>query len=369
MKILILSDGVNVHSGYGALARAFARALTSLGHTVVNGSFQHVAGPAADAKTGVMIYAADNVMSISRTVELVAPDLIIHIRDLFAHTPTFFDKSYSLREYRGRIKLMDYTMVQSDPMPFEAATAAVENFDLVLVPTEWSMRRLAEAGVPFDMMAVVPPAIDWMDIRVKNLPKSYFGLSQDRRAVYSIGVHNQARKNWAGLLKAFSLMKHDDAELFLHSADGAFHLESYIAHLGLSGRVVMPKSIIATWGRPELAAIYDVVDLYMSMSTAEGINLPLIESMAHGLPCVATGHPNHVELMGDLCLYPRTEQVMPSTWSFEYLPDPADAAQLADQVLDWDADARRRHAERAKARFAERHSTEALAKAIRRYLP
>ena len=107
----------------------------------------------------------------------------------------------------------------------------------------------------------------------------------------------------------------------------------------------------------------------MWRSSAEGISLPLIESMAHGLPCVATGHPNHMELMGDLCVYPKTEQIMPSAWSFEYLPDPEDAARLADGVLDWDPDARRRHAERARRRFAERHSVEALARELKRYLP
>ena len=370
-RVLILSDGVNVYSGYGALARAFASALRLIDPKiqVFNGSFQHVAAPVIDARTGIPIYAADNVVSMRRTIDMVAPDLIIHIRDLFAHTPRFYDKSYSLAEHRGRIRMIDYTMVQSDPMPFEAADAAVANFDLILVPTRWSQRRLAEAGVPLDMIDVVPPAIDWADIRVDPLPKSYFGLSPDRRTILSIGVATQARKNWPGLLRAFSLMRHEDAELFLYSSSGAYSLETFIAHLGIAGRVVMPQTIVATWGYAELPALFDIADLYMSMSTAEGINLPLIESLAHGTPCVATAHPNHLELMGDLCQFAETRKIMPSLWSFDYLPDPEDAARKADAILDMGPDERAALSERMRRRFEERYSVAALARALGRVLP
>jgi glycosyltransferase involved in cell wall biosynthesis len=73
--------------------------------------------------------------------------------------------------------------------------------------------------------------------------------------------------------------------------------------------------------------------------------------------------------MGDLCQFAETRKIMPSLWSFDYLPDPEDAARRADAILDMDADGRAALSERMRRRFEERYSVAALARALGRVLP
>jgi len=368
MKVAIMADDISVTSGYATLGRAFIRALQSLGYETSYLSLQHGGAPVKDPETGVMVYSADNELSRSRSVSIVDPDIIIHIRDLFAHHPRFFNASYKLAQYRRQGRLViGYTMVQSDPMPFETGDAANENYDRVAVPTDWSKRKLVQVGVPWDRIWVVRPGFDGGGV-VQGKSKEYFGLSEEKKTVLSIGVHDQMRKNWAGVLKAFSLLKHEDSELFLHTASGAFYIEGFVKHMGLKGRVVMPQQIIKTWGMDELPDLYQLSDCYLSMSMAEGINLPLLEALYHGCPVVCTAHPNHMELLGTLGVYVDTKKIAPSQWSFDYLPEPEDAAHKVDAILDWGDKERKEFAEKAKQYITKNFSTERIAEQLQKLI-
>jgi glycosyltransferase involved in cell wall biosynthesis len=366
-----MADDPTITSGYSTLGRAMIRALRVLGHDVSYISLQHFGSPVlypTPAEGTILVYSGDNDLSRKRSVEMIDPDVIIHIRDLFAHTTQFFNAPYSLQQFRksGRL-VIGYVMVQSDPMPFETADAANANFDRVAVSTEWSKKKLVQIGVPWDKIHVIKPGMDQVE-GGGGRGKEYFGLDPGKKTVLSIGVHDQMRKNWAGVLKAFSLLKKKDSELFLHTGNGAFYLENFIRHLDLRGRVVMPQQIIRTWGMDEVNDLYGISDCYLSMSTAEGINLPLLESLFHGLPVVCTAHPNHMELLGDIGIYVKTRKVLPSSWCFEYLPEPEDAAQKIDAVLDWGDKERKEFREKAKEYVMDNFSTESVADSVEKLI-
>ena len=47
-----------------------------------------------------------------------------------------------------------------------------------------------------------------------------------------------------------------------------------------------------------MAALYDRVDALISLHRAEGFGLPMLESMARGVPVVATGWSGNMDFMG-----------------------------------------------------------------------
>lgn len=339
MRILIATDGPNINSGYGNIAKNLAKQFKSKGHDVAFLSFQLLGGPVKEYETELPIYSAypslNNVV-MRKSIRLYNPEVLIHIRDPFAHVPMYFPQAYSFQEFRGKIKVIGYIMVQSDPYPMDVGLALNNNYDLVVVPTNYSKDVLERAGTASNLIKVVKPGIDTSTFKPTKASKEEYGISASK-LILSVGVHDRPHKNWISLLYAFRILKDkfDDVELFIHSATGSYHLEHIISSIGLSGSVILPATYIKEWGitEKELNDLYNIADCYCSLSTAEGINLPALEALATGCPLVLTEHPNHVEIFGDSATYIKTSKVAPGTWSLDFLPDIEDASEKMLETL------------------------------------
>jgi len=333
MRILIAADGPNITSGYGNIARNLGKQYSKKGHDVAFLSFQLLGGPVKEYETGLPIYSAYpslNQIVMRKSINLFNPEVIIHIRDPFAHTPNYFPQAYSFQEWKGKIKLIGYIMVQSDPYPMDVGLALNNNYDIIAVPTNYSKQVLERAGTASNLIKVVKPGIDTSVFKPVKAKKEDYGVTSSKLIV-SVGVHDRPHKNWISLLYAFKLLKNkfDDVQLFLNTGTGAYHIEHIITVLGLSGSVLLPAVYIKEWGIPEeqLNEIYNIADCYCILSTAEGINLPALEALATGCPLVLTEHPNHVELIGNNALYVKTSKIAPGVWSLDFLPDIEDASE------------------------------------------
>jgi len=345
LRIAIMSDLPTISTGYGKIAHYLAKYLMRLGVEVVFFGLQQMGFPVYVKVDGryVEMYSCHGGAEpyLERCLREAEPDIVIHIRDAFAHTPDFFPTPYRVKpvcERRG-VKAILWTPVQSEPVPRQFAEACVNESHLTLVPTSWAKEQLVWTGVPFNHVEILPWGFDPEVYRpVDPRPdKTEFGFSEGAVAIASIGVNDQTRKNWPALLLAFQRVKRrlPEAELLLLTSSGAFHIPHFVDALGLRGSVILPKTYMKEWGVPEedLVKLYSCLDAYVSLSAAEGFNLPCLEAAACGARVVVSDHPNHREILGDYPQYVRTYRVLPGPWSVDGAADPDDAAEKIISAL------------------------------------
>ena len=119
------------------------------------------------------------------------------------------------------------------------------------------------------------------------------GLPTDTFIVGTV-AKNQPRKRLDLTLQYFSQWVHTkhiaDAGLWLHVAptqEASYDLEKLGRYYGIADRIFVPE-IHPTQGITEvsLARIYAVFDAYLTTTVGEGMDLPVMEAMACGVPCI-----------------------------------------------------------------------------------
>ena len=120
---------------------------------------------------------------------------------------------------------------------------------------------------------------------------------------------NQWRKNIFGLVEAFDQFRQGkDALLYLHThptddLHGGGNILEMLNDRGMKlGRDYLtppPYSQEVGFSRDDLNQIYNFMDVYCSMSYAEGFGLPVIEAMLAGTPVVVPDNTTMPELLGE----------------------------------------------------------------------
>ncbi len=113
-------------------------------------------------------------------------------------------------------------------------------------------------------------------------------------------------KNSEGLITAFNLIadkfKHLDLVLigkgFIDPSSQLINLKSLINNFGLEDRIHR----LANVSPVDLVAIYNLADIYIQPSFAEGFGLPILEAMSCGCPVIASNIDSHMEILGDAAL-------------------------------------------------------------------
>ena len=132
----------------------------------------------------------------------------------------------------------------------------------------------------------------------------------DQPFVLSVGTL-QPRKNHATLIKAFELTLMDsDYNLVLAGGQGWSYEEVYdlVRSRGLQHRVLFPGFV----ADEDLSALYSSADVMAFPSLYEGFGLPVLESMACGVPVLASNISCLPEVAGSAALFvdPRDVEAM-----------------------------------------------------------
>lgn len=116
-------------------------------------------------------------------------------------------------------------------------------------------------------------------------------------------ARNQSRKNIPALFKAFAEFSKDkDAILLMHcdplDPQGT-NLNDLANKLGIRGKVAYGMRRFSL-GVPEfrMALAYNMMDIHVLSTTGEGFGLPIVESMACGIPNICTNYTTAEELIG-----------------------------------------------------------------------
>ncbi|MEM4154984.1 MAG: glycosyltransferase family 4 protein [Candidatus Caldarchaeum sp.] len=346
MRILLLSDGPQITTGYGIIARNFGKYLRRKGFEVFFGSLQNLGEPLYIQVDGsyVPVYSCYGGQQpyMEKALRETTPDIVIHVRDPVVLQAGYFSSPYRLKPVCSKYgaKTVHWAPIMGEPHP-DIVKALQEDSDLVLMPTEWSYNICLFSGLPANRMAMLRWGVDtevYKPLPPELMPsREEMGFTEGRFMIMSASVHDRIHKAHPILMKAVSiLLKKYDVELYLHTGSGAFHLQHYAEILGLKGRVIIPSIYLKDWGVPAetMNKIYNVADVVVSASTLEGANMVICEGLACGKPIVASKLPVHVEMTQDRGLYSDIVAYMPETFHFTMVTTAEMIAAKIEQVIE-----------------------------------
>lgn len=371
-KFTLISDLPTINTGYGVAVLGLGKYLSKMGHDVSYIGLQAIGFPTYIKFDGreVPIYSGSNLFEIDKAFKDLGPDLAIHCRDPFAHTPRFFSGAYSFQSLRSKPKMALWAPVQADMLPQEFVDACTNEADICVTFTAWGKETLMFQGVPFNKLESVhlgydPETFKPLPSEQKRKMRERMGLSTEKPVIGSVGINDQYRKGWPLLLKALSIvMKKMEVDAYIHTPpEGNFLMPHFQRQLGIGGKVAYPAVYDKTWGfsPAEMNKVENCFDVYASTSIEEGFSVPLAENLAIGNSVVATDMPVYREVLGDFGYFPATYKIYPSQWTLSWICDPASMAQqimaaIKDRALDNFPDWAAKELE-----FAKRYSWESIA--------
>lgn len=312
MKLMIISDGFNIASGYGKVTRNLLLKMKERGHEVANVHLQYSGAPVV--VDGIHVYPGVLVNHIRLSVLHFQPDIVVHLRDSWVLCPTYYKNAYDVVEMLKdqKCKVVYYTPLNAMPYPKQFVDQTTKAH-LVIVTSNWCKKVMIECGAAESKVVVVPHGVDTSIYRSMNVKKDEFGM----RDVFTFGMvaANSIRKDFPTLIRAFLRVRRKyDCQLYIHTGlpptgDG-YNLQDLIAGTKILEKAVnidtatciwIPSYLDQTWGTSEnrLARLYNAFDVYCQITKGEGFGIPMLEAMACGKPVLYTDYSSCPEVVGD----------------------------------------------------------------------
>jgi glycosyltransferase involved in cell wall biosynthesis len=271
-----------------------------MGHEVVVSSFWGLSGTATQWN-GITVlpgfgsgYCSPSLQQHARYVD---PDLVLTLGDVWVLDPGV------LRD------LPVAHWLPSDCRPMSAADRGVLEAagSQLIAMSRFGQARFAAAGIS---AAYVPHGIDFSVFKPQDRValREARGLDPDLYVVGVNAANNDAiRKAAPEMMLAFAKFNqaHPDSVLALHTGvhcDGGQDLEAIAENLGITDRSMVVDQYRYTAGligADDMNDWYGCVDVLLAATYGEGFGLPIIESMAAGVPVITTRCSSMEELNPD----------------------------------------------------------------------
>lgn len=166
-------------------------------------------------------------------------------------------------------------------------------------PSTWGRANLIANGIEQSRIAVVPEGVDTDFFRP--------GPKQSGRFRFLTVGKWENRKFTEGLLRAFTeeFGANEPVELHLHAHNpyiANFSLKAKIEQSGIpnNGNIILGEPCSLT----QLRSLYQSADCFVLPTRAEGWGLPILESMACGVPAIVTHYSAPVDYINEANGYP-----------------------------------------------------------------
>lgn len=298
-------------------------------------------------------------------------DVLVVAIDITIHEKLIRDLNYKPFKYLG------IQPVEADPLCFSWALT-LNSMDKSMIISEFGLEEAVKAGV-FNA-SYFPVGIDmnvWKFSTQENRKKLKSAFGYENEFVVLTVADNQERKNLSASMKAFALFKDQNPKAKSkyiivtkqHNTVG-WKLDELARSMGIYNDVVFVERGL----KPELlAAYYQMADVHLLLSKAEGLGMPTLEAMLSGALCINTNCTSNKELLGDgrgfLIDYEYTH-IDPFGNGNRYWASPVEAANTLSGILCDLGDDEGLHVEmRQKAReFAEQFTWKQSGDAIEKVL-
>lgn len=340
MKIGFISDSPLFHTGYAKVALNLGKQLSKLGHEISYCPMQYMGRPLdiGFAK----IYEGSDAQTVQRYLDMVHPDVIVHIRDSYVMSTRYGGKeAVHLFDWclDRDIKFINYSPVHASPLTYEEVLVAQEKCHLALTMSVWGRDLYALQGVGHNHIDYLYHGVDRAIFKPmdKQACRKEFGFPQDVPIIGSVAMNFDFRKMIPVTMMAFKelLKTVPNAKLVLWTEPVAFwDLEQWVVNLNIRDSVYF-SSYDKTWGASEdqMAKLYNCFDVYINTATSEGFGLPLLEAQACGVPIVCTDTPVLREIFPS-AYFITSSKSFPQHWgSMEWLADYKDGARQLSKAL------------------------------------
>lgn len=274
------------------------------------------------------------------------------------------------------LPLVSYSPVDCEPLP-PATKAAVQRAVINVCETHFAEKVYHEAGITntYYVPDHYDPKIYFP--RDKAECRSKFGLPHDRLIFGAVATNYGPRKNLANLLKGYSIFLERNPEardrtmLYLHCypfLDGhnplGYNLAQVWEQLGIGKNVAIPDPMDYAAGYPEekMGELIASFDWYLATASGEGFGLPILFSMACGVPVIYNNYSAMPEIVADagLALKPGEPYYIQTTFGWQVIPSTEDIAQKME-VAYKNPDLQHELGQRALNRAQENYSEKVVA--------
>jgi glycosyltransferase involved in cell wall biosynthesis len=229
---------------------------------------------------------------------------------LIYNTPTFPDGRPLLTLYQRTLEsapLIVATMFETDTVPAHW-TAPLAAADRIWVPSSYNVETFADAGIPREIVDVVPIGLDFEHMPIDGPALSIPGAEG---FVFLSIFEWRRRKGYDVLLRAWAqaFTRDDDVTLVIRAGlftlDIKAELEQELRALGLDAAnmariVLLPNKV----PQPQLPALYRAADAFVLPSRGEAFGLPYLEAMSLGIPTIGTAHGGAVDFLNARNAFP-----------------------------------------------------------------
>src|SRR5271154_2226349 len=124
---LILCDTPTFTTSYANIGKNIVAALTRAGIECAYGSFQTGPGRLLYEVPGtgktIPHYGMQLLNRLPAAIDDFKPNVIIHVRDLLAVKPQYFQHAYSIKAFACGVPVWGWVPAQFDPLPWEVVDA------------------------------------------------------------------------------------------------------------------------------------------------------------------------------------------------------------------------------------------------------
>lgn len=307
MRILWVSNGRRVPTGYGNQTNIFAPALKRAGHDVTIFAYYGAEGaPSIDD---------DGIVTLPRLADMYGNDIVrAHVDRYNIDTVITLVNPWVLNgEQYAEMNWIAWVPVEGEPVQ-AADVHVLKHAKRIWAMSRHGERQLKAAG--FDNVDYVPHGVDTEVFKPLDRDEArarfgkQLGIDLTGKFVIAYNAANKgspSRKGWYECFAAFKAFsdKHDHAVLYLHTdRDGRGGVDllrvAEMVELDPSKVIYAPQYHYLSGMLPAtfLNDMYNTADVYFHPSHGEGFGIPLLEAQAAGCPVIA---PNSTS-MGELTM-------------------------------------------------------------------
>jgi len=290
-------------------------------------------------------------------------DIVFTVGDIWMIIP------YIESIYRNRYKLVSYIPLDAEPMPILMNARfgkfnwieLIGNIDIPVAYTKWSMnvmnKRFLEAGLKEKVKHFIHHGVDTnifkpLDIDKAKLREKLFGKEYKDKTVIGVFSRNQKRKSFFTQMDALRyILDHypeDGKNLYLyfhaspHDPMG-WDMHQIAKDIGVHDRIIWTDKIDTGFGvgctDEEVNEYFNACTITVSNHTSEGFGLCLAESMAAGVPVLATDYSANTSWgiidgkKAYIPLNPVIKIIIPEQGTRRAYVDPKHEAEMILQVL------------------------------------
>ena len=313
-NVLFVTDGLFTPSGFGMVVKNLIRELKE-DYNIAMVSWQHVGG--VMEHDGIKIYPIDKHQfgkdAVPYAIKDFKPDVVITLGDYWMLNYMAEDDMKSLME-KNSIKWIWYLPIDSDIVPIQFEDVITKPDVLVAMSKHGS-----EVLTKLDVKHVYIPHGTRTDLykRLDNRNELRKEYGYEGKFVIGCVARNQPRKMLPRLIKAFSIFAKDKDDVVIHFHNDLLDPGNIIRDYNKNAYSILGqaicvykveekvkftknmKSFVVGLDEDKLPGIYNLFDIHAIPTSGEGFGLPILESMACGIPNVLTDFTTAKEFIGN----------------------------------------------------------------------